>query len=141
MAIQQISISLENVPGKLSEVSEILGKNGINIIAISVVDAADISSIRIVANNPEKASEVLKSNNFNIHVTEVLAAETPNHPGGLNAILKPLKERNINVSYLYPVLGTGDKTILIVGVDNLEAAEEVLKQSWVKLVGDELYRL
>ncbi len=141
MAIQQISISLENVPGKLSEVSEILGKNGINIIAISVVDAADISSIRIVANNPEKATEVLKSNHFNIHVTEVLAAEAPNHPGGLNAILKPLKERNINVSYLYPVLGTGDKTILIVGVDNLEAAKEVLKQSWVKMVGDELYRL
>ncbi len=141
MAIQQISISLENVPGKLSEVSEILGQNGINILAISVVDAADISSIRIVANNPYKASDVLKSHHYNIHVTDVLAAETPNHPGGLNAILKPLKEKGINVSYLYPVLGTGDKTILIVGVDDLEAAETVLKQSWVKLIGEELYNL
>ncbi len=141
MAIQQISISLENVPGKLSEVSEILGQNGINIIAISVVDAADISSIRIVANNPQKAIEVLESNHYNIHVTEVLAAETPNHPGGLNAILKPLKEKNINVSYLYPVLGTKDKSILIVGVNNLNQAQEVLKQSWVKLIGEELYNL
>ncbi len=141
MAIQQISISLENVPGKLSEVSEILGQNGINIIAISVVDAADVSSIRIVTNEPQKASEVLESNHYNIHVTEVLAAEAPNHPGGLNAILKPLKEKNINVSYLYPCLGTKDKTILIVGVNRLEEAEETLKQSWVKLIGEELYSL
>jgi len=141
MAIEQISISLENVPGKLSEVSEILGQNGINILAISVVDAADISSIRIVVNDPQKAKEVLTSHHYNIHVSEVLAAEAPNHPGGLNAILKPLKERRINVSYLYPVLGTRDKTILIVGVDNLEGAEEVLKQSWVKLIGHDLYNL
>ena len=141
MAIKQISISLENVPGKLSEVSEILGKNGINIIAISVVDAADISSIRIVVNDPQKAIEVLKSNHYIIHPTDVLAAEAPHHPGGLNAILKPLKERNINVSYLYPCLGTKDKTVLIVGVDNLEEAEEVLKQNWVKLIGEELYNL
>ncbi len=141
MAIEQISISLENVPGKLSEVSETLGQNGINIIAISVVDAADISSIRIVANDPRKAKEVLTSHHYNIHVSDVLAAEAPNHPGGLNAILKPLKERKINVSYLYPVLGTQDKTILIVGVNDLKAAEEVLKQSWVKLIGEELYNL
>ena len=141
MAIQQISISLENVPGKLSEVSEILGQNGINIIAISVVDAADVSSIRIVTNEPQKASEVLESNHYTIHMTKVLAAEAPNHPGGLNAILKPLKEKNINVSYLYPCLGTKDKTILIVGVNRLEEAEEILKQSWVKLIGEELYSL
>jgi len=141
MAIQQISISLENVPGKLSEVSEVLGKNGINIIAISVVDAADISSVRIVTNNPQKATDVLKSNHYGIHLTEVLAAEAPNHPGGLNAILKPLKERDINVSYLYPCLGTKDKTVLIVGVDRLDEAEEVLKQNWVKLIGEELYSL
>ncbi len=141
MPIKQISISLENVPGKLSEVSEILGKNGINIIAISVVDAADISSIRIVANDPDKAMEILKSNHYIIHPADVLAAEAPHHPGGLNAILKPLKEKNINVSYLYPCLGTKDKTVLIVGVDNLEEAEEVLKQNWVKLIGEELYNL
>lgn len=141
MAIIQISISLENVPGKLSEVSEILGKNGINIIAISMADAADISSVRIVTNDPKKASEVLKSSHYNIHITEVLAAEAPHHPGGLNAILKPLKEKNINVSYLYPCLGTKEKTILIVGVDRLEEAEDVLKQSWVNLIGEELYSL
>lgn len=141
MAIKQISISLENVPGKLSEVSEVLGKNGINIIAISVVDAADISSVRIVTNDPQRSEDVLRSNHYGIHLTEVLAAEAPNHPGGLNAILKPLRERDINVSYLYPCLGTKDKTVLIVGVDRLDEAEEVLKQNWVKLIGEELYSL
>ena len=139
--IEQISISLENVPGKLSEVSEVLGQNGINIIAISVVDAADISSIRVVVNDPVKATEILESNHYNIHKSQVLAAEAPHHPGGLNAILKPLKDENINVSYLYPCLGTKDKTVLIVGVDRIPEAEEILKRNWVRLVGKDLYTL
>ncbi len=50
MPVKQISVSLENVPGKLSEVSDYLGENGINIIALSVADTADISAVRFVAN-------------------------------------------------------------------------------------------
>jgi hypothetical protein len=55
MSVKQISISLENVPGKFSEVIEYLGENGINVIALSVADTADISAVRFVANDPEKA--------------------------------------------------------------------------------------
>jgi hypothetical protein len=139
MPVKQISVSLENVPGKLSEVSEFLGANGINIIALSVADTADISSVRFVANDPEKAVNVLRAHGYALKISEVLAVETPNHPGGLNAILKPLKEVSINVSYLYTCLGTGEKTVLIVGVDKMEAAIEVLKKNWVHMVDEKLY--
>lgn len=140
MPVKQISVSLENIPGKLSELSERLGENGINIIAISVVDTADLSAIRFVPNDPEKAFNVLKSHGYSIKVTDVLAVEAPNHPGGLNAVLKPLKEVSINVNYLYTCLGTGEKTVLIMGVDNMEKAIEVLKKNWVHMYDDDLYK-
>ena len=141
MPVKQLSISLENVPGKLSEVSDYLGSNGINIIALSVADTADISAVRFVANDPEKASNVLKSYGYPVKVSDVLAVETPNHPGGLNAILKPLKDLSINVHYLYTCLGGGEKTVLIVGVDKMEEAIQVLQKNWVHMYDEELYRL
>ncbi len=141
MAVKQISVSLENVPGKLSEVSEFLGENGINIIALSVADTADISAVRFVANDPEKAVNVLRSHGYSTKITDVLAVEAPNHPGGLNAVLKPLKEVSINVNYLYTCLARGEKTVLIVGVDKMEAAVQVLKKNWVHMYNEELYRL
>ncbi|MCX8119108.1 MAG: amino acid-binding protein [Desulfobacterota bacterium] len=140
MPVKQISVSLENVPGKLSEMSEYLGENGINIIAISVVDASDVSAIRFVASDPEKAANVLKSHGYAFKVTEVLAVEAPNHPGGLNAVLKPLKEVSINVNYLYTCLGRGEKTVLIMGVDKMEEAIQVLKKNWVHMYDEELYK-
>ena len=139
MPVKQISVSLENVPGKLSEVSDYLGENGINIIALSVADTADISAVRFVANDPEKAVNVLKSHGYSVRMTDVLAVGTPNHPGGLNAVLKPLKERNINVLYLYTCLGRGENTVLIVGVDKMEEAVLVLKKNWVQMYNEELY--
>src|SRR4030065_240202 len=99
MPVKQISVSLENMPGMFSEVIDYLGDNGINIIALSVVDTADISAVRFVASDPGKAVNVLKSHGYVVKVTDVLAVEAPSHPGGLNAVLKPLKETKINVNY------------------------------------------
>lgn len=141
MPVKQIIVTLENIPGKLSEVSDYLGENGINIIALSVVDTADVSAVRFVPNNPEKAVNVLRSHGYVVRMNDVLAVETPNHPGGLNAVLKPLKEVSINVNYLYTCLGTGEKTVLIMGVDKMEEAIHVLQKNWVHMVNEELYKM
>ena len=121
--------------------SDYLGDNGINIIALSIADTADISAIRFVPSDVEKAVNVLKSHGYSVKVTEVLAVEAPNHPGGLNAVLKPLKEMRINVNYLYTCLGRGEKTVLIMGVDKMEEAIQVLKKNWVHMYDEELYTL
>ncbi|MBP1734007.1 MAG: hypothetical protein H6Q53_294, partial [Deltaproteobacteria bacterium] len=133
MFIKQISIVLDNVPGAMSNVSEILGREGVNIRAISVADTSDISTVRFVVDDPIKALNILKANGFSTKETDVLAVETPDHPGGLNAVLKPLKTANINVHYLYPHLGrVGGQAVVILGVDKLEEAQNVLQQNWVK---------
>jgi len=142
MTIKQLSISLENTPGKLSYISEILGKEGVNIRAISVADTSDISTVRFVVDDPKRAINILKSNNFSIKETDVLAVETPDHPGGLNAVLKPIKAAGINVHYLYPFLGrSGDQAIVILGADNIEETDRILKENWVHTLGKEVYNL
>ena len=142
MAIKQLSVSLDNVPGALSIVSEILGDGGVNIRAISVADTADISTVRFVVDEPFKAVNILKTNGYAVKETDVLAVETPDHPGGLNAVLKPLKDAGINVHYLYPHLGRMDNNaIVILGVDKTEEAQKVLTQNWVKTLGREVYNV
>ena len=105
MFIKQISIILDNVPGAMGRVSEILGREGVNIRAISVADTSDISTVRFVVDDPVKALNILKANGFSTKETDVLAVETPDHPGGLNAVLKPLKEAGIN-AHFYESPGT-----------------------------------
>ena len=142
MFIKQISVSLENIPGALSLVSEILGNEGVNIRAISVADTADISTVRFVVDEPSKAINILNTNGYSVKETDVIAVETPDHPGGLNAVLKPLKDAKINVHYLYPFLGrVSDQAIVILGVDKTEEAEKVLQENWVHTVGTEIYNL
>jgi len=143
MCVKQISVSLENVPGKFLDVSERLGAEGINIRAISVADTSDISTVRFVTDDPSKTANVLRSHGYSVKETDVIAVEVPDHPGGLRAILKPLREANINVIYFYPYLGRGKsrQPIVILGVDRTEEAIEVLKKNWVHTFGKEIYAL
>lgn len=142
MVITQISISLDNVPGALSKVSEVLGREGVNIRAISVADTSDISTVRFVVDDPVRAKNILRANGYSPKETEVLAVETPDHPGGLTAVLRPLKAAGINVHYLYPHLGrVSTNAIVILGVDRTEDAQKVLQENWVRTVGKEVYNI
>lgn len=142
MAIKQLSVSLDNVPGSFSTISELLGREGVNIRAISVADTSDISTVRFVVDDPEKAKNILAGHGYNPKETEVLAVQTPDHPGGVNAVLKPLKAAGINVHYLYPHLGRiDDNAIVILGVDKTEEAQKVLAANYVTTLGPEVYNV
>ena len=143
MSVKQISLTLENEPGKFLAVSECLGREGINIRAISVADTSDFSTVRFVTDNPEKTANVLRSAGYAVHETDVIAVEVPDHPGGLQAVLKPLRTANINVLYLYPYLGRGEsgQPIVIMGVNETEEAIKILKKNWVHTFEKEIYAL
>jgi hypothetical protein len=146
MPVKEINLVLKNEPGQLSLVSDILGSSGVNIIAFYVSAEGDKGSLRFVANDPERATTVLKARGYRVRVEEVIACETPNHPGGLNSVLKPLKKEQINVDFIYPCLsrsGTEANAILILGVadQDRDRTIHVLRDNWIRLVDEELYRL
>ena len=73
----------------------------------------------------------------------MIAVEIPDHPGALKAVLKPLKEADINVHYCYTFLGRGEsgQPIVIIGVDKTEEAVAALKKNWLHFFGNEIYSL
>ncbi len=142
MSIKQLSVSLANVPGSFSAVSELLGREGVNIRAISVADTSDVSTVRFVVDDHEKARNILTGGGYDPREIDVLAVEIPDHPGSVNAVLKPLKAAGVNVHYLYPHLGRiDDNAIVILGVDKTEEAQQALADNWVKTLGREVYNV
>jgi hypothetical protein len=142
MAVKQISVLLNNIPGTLAKLSHILDLEDISIKAVSTASTTESSMIRLVVNDSDRAAALLSSFNFNFEITPVLAAEVPLHAGGMNAILKPLSKAEINIHYLYTTINRiGKETIIILGVDKLEEAREVLEQNWIHLIDREIYSI
>ncbi len=141
MSIEQLSIRMENKPGQLAKISEMMGDAGVNILAFFVTTATGSGEglMRFVADNPQRAKKVLQGQGIEVNSDEVLAAETPHHAGGLLAVLKPLKRAGVNVDYIYPCIQTGEVTILIIGAADQAQAEAALKKDWIRLYGSELY--
>jgi hypothetical protein len=140
--VQEIVVKMKNKPGTLSEVSEILGANGINILALTMRIEGAAGTMSFVSTDPARALNILESAGYSATFHEIIAAEAPHHPGGLNALLKPLKLAGVNVEHLYSCIGfhgAGDKTIILLSVDNPAAAYDALSKEWIKLYGEELY--
>jgi hypothetical protein len=141
--VREIALTLENKPGKLSEISELLGANGINILALTVRTEGEVGTLHIIVPDPERVINILHSAGYSPTVQEILAAVAPHHPGGLNAILKPLKQAGVNVEYLYSCIGgqcaSDGGTIILLAVDDLAKAHDALSREWIQLFGEELY--
>ena len=98
--------------------------------------------MRLIADDPDKAVQVLEQAGYHVKLREVIAVETPDHPGGLNAVLKPLADAHINVKYFYPYLRrSGAEAVLIFRTDDIEKAEEALRSHWIRILGEEIYSL
>jgi hypothetical protein len=143
MKVEQISIFLENKPGGLEEVSRILKDAGINIRTLSLADTTDFGILRLIVNDVEAASRVLKENGFRVSRTTVVAVEVPDRPGGLHGILAVLSQHKINVEYLYAfVEKSGQNAVIIFRFDDPDTAiEALLKSGLTVLPGSKLYSL
>jgi len=141
--VREIALTLENRPGRLSEISELLGANGINILALTVRTEGEVGTLHIVVPEPERVINILHSAGYSPTVQEILAAVAPHHPGGLNAILKPLKRVGVNVEYLYSCIGgqraNDGGTINSPGGRRSAKAYDALSREWIQLFGEELY--
>ncbi len=143
MKIKQISVFLENKSGRLAKVTRVLGENGVNIRALSIADTTDFGILRLIVNDPDTAYRVLKEAGFSVNVTDVIAVEIPDVPGGLADPLDCLKDANINIEYLYAFLTRATKAALVVfRVEQIDEAARVLQDRGVRILdGAEVYNL
>lgn len=124
---KQISVFLENTPGRLNNLLKALSDNEINICALAIADTGEYGITRLIAQDHDKAVQTLKSIGMSVSETDVLAIVVDNTPGRLYKATKMLADNNINVEYAYSALPTVfGKATLIVRVDDLDAAIMVL---------------
>jgi hypothetical protein len=141
MPVRQVSIAVDNEPGKLNQICDVLEAEQINIKAIMAAARLEPVQLHVVVDDPEKAVVVLNSKGYLTSTKEVLAVSAPDHPGGLNAVLRPLMEGGVNLETLYPFIHLdGGEAILILEVDNVLKAKEVFQKHWIKMHGTEIYK-
>jgi len=141
--IKQISIFLENKSGRLARVTRVLGDNKINIRALSIADTTDFGILRLIVNDPDTTHRVLKESGFSVNVTDVIAVEITDSPGGLADPLEYLRESGINIEYLYAFLTRASEAALVVfRVEQVDDAIRVLQEKGIKILGGEdVYQL
>ena len=134
MKITQISVFLENRRGRLAQVCSLFGENNINIRALTVAETESFGVMRLVVDKPTESIKLLKSNGFTANLTDVVAVEVDDAPGGLAKILEICAKNEINIEYMYGFIEKfSDKALMVFKFNNPEAAAQSLLQEGVKL--------
>ena len=143
MQVEQISVFLENRAGRLAEITRVLGEAGVSIRALSLADTSDFGILRLIVNDNDKAKAALKEHGFTVAITNVVAVEVEDRPGGLNHILEILSKDDINVEYMYAfVQHTGEDAVIIFRFDDIDSAVKILIDNNIKVLeGKTVYTL
>lgn len=141
MKLQQISVFLENKPGRLMEACAALSDAGVNVETMSLVEAGEFGVLRVLAKDPDAAFEALKGR-FTAKKTSALAVQIPDEAGALTKLLGVIAANDgLNVEYMYGF--TSKKrgvAAIVLSMNDVDRALEVLKAANVALVGaDDLF--
>lgn len=138
MILKQLSVFLENRPGALRDVCRLLADARINIVTFSLADAKEFGIFRLIIYEWEKAHELLAENRYAVRLTDVVALEVHDRPGGLLDVLEVIERAGVNLEYVYavPVRSAG-KCVMIFRFDESDTAIRVLQAAHVDVVDRE----
>lgn len=129
MIIKQVSVFLENRAGRLSEVTGILAEKNVNIRTLSLADSSDYGVLRLIVDEPFKAVDFLKEKGFTSSLTDMIALEVQDQPGGLAKVLERIEKIGLNVAYMYAfVEKTEDKAAVVFRFEDTEKALEFIEK-------------
>lgn len=142
MLIKQVSVFIENKSGKLADVIKTIGDNGIDIYALSIADTTDFGIIRMIVSDPDKTKAVLKEKGMVVKRTEVITVVVEDKPGGLTHILDVLRDKGIDIEYMYAFIGKNSNGAnVVMKVDKPEEAVRLLGTTDVSVINaEDLYR-
>lgn len=144
MSLKQISVFLENKPGMMFSVTELLAQNNIDMRALSLAETSEFGIVRLIVDDVYATSTVLKDAGFIHNITKVLGVAIPDEPGGLHRVLEVLKAADINVEYMYAFLGgkESEHAYMIFRVQDNKAAVAAMAAKGIRCVDqDEIAKL
>ncbi len=138
MAIRQISVFVENKPGRLAEITGFLAEGGVSIRAFSIADTTDFGILRLIVSDTQKAAEVLKAAGVAVSITEVVGISIPDVTGAFAKVVKVLADAGENVEYAYAFLTPeAGHAYVIVRVDDNAVATAVLQENGITVIDED----
>jgi len=143
MKLNQLSVFLENKPGQLGIPGRALAEAGLNILTLSLADTQQFGILRLIVRDWEKAKAILEKAGCVVNVTEVVAIEVADRPGGLADVLEIIEKASLNIEYMYAfTFRRGDKAVIVFRFDDPDAAIALMQSKGINVVGNiELYQL
>ena len=136
--VQQISVFIQNEPGKLALLTGALAKGGIDIRALSIADTTDFGILRMLVNNAALAKNILEKQHYAVGITPVTVVAVPDVPGGLAHVLSLLASAGVDIEYMYSLIGRGeDKAYMVFRVSNEEKLLKLLGAKGILTVSKE----
>jgi len=140
MKLKQLSVFLENAPGRLYEALKALGDAGINLRSLCISDTSDYGVLRILVSDVAKARRVIMEKQLPARIDDVVAAEIEDTPGSLARALLPLKEGDVNVEYMYGLVGgSSGKAVVVFRFRDADRAIGILQANGVKILDSKAF--
>ena len=138
MTVNQLSVFVENKPGRLSEITSILQQQSVDIRALSVADTTHFGILRLIVDKPAQAENALKEAGFTVSLTKVIAIGVSDRPGGLAEAMAVLSGGGISVEYMYAFISREEKTAyVILRVDDIDKAVELIQANRIPLLTED----
>lgn len=136
--IKQLSLFVENTPGSIAKVCNVLRENDLSIGTLSLADTSEFGILRLLIKESDVAAKVLAEAGFVVKTADVLALTVPHKAGGLAEIFDLLDKHGLSVEYMYAfTAGKADKAIIVFRFENPEEALAAISQEKVELIGTE----
>ncbi len=138
MFAKQLTVFIENRVGRLSEVLEVLGKNGVNILSMSLADTTEYGLLRLLVNDPALGKEKLADSGFSSLLSNVSIIKIRHEVGSLQQLLKLIDEGGINIEYMYGLSIKSEKAYVVLKASTPDALDNLLSQNGVETLSEEM---
>ncbi len=128
--LRQLSVFLENKPGRLCAALDALAKESVNISALTLADTANYGILRLIVDDPDRAGEILSASGVVVRISHVLAVSMSDEAGSASNILHLLSGAGLNIEYMYVCVGrVSGKPIMILRTDDYEKGAVLLEKA------------
>lgn len=136
MTIKQVSVFLENRPGRLAEVLRLLKESNVNIYALYVSDTTQFGILRLIVDQPEIAFAALKENSMTATITDVIGVSMQDECGALYEIMNTIKEEGVSIEYMYAFAGRqgSNPAALVIRPADMHEMIDMLQSKGFKLL-------
>ena len=131
MFAKQLTVFIENRTGRLSEVLDVLGENGVNILSMSLADTTEFGLLRLIVDNAALGKDKLNEKGFSALLSDVSIIKIPHKAGSLQKLLRTIDENGVNIEYMYGLSIASDEAYVVLKASDVERIDKILSENGI----------